>query len=133
MNESHRWAGRLRTPLTVLGGAFLGIALMFTYLQFNPPEGQYSDADIRRLADEQITQVEPTPPIEPEIYAQIRPSVVQITTGEGGPRAQQGLGSGVVIDENGGILTSNHVVAASDNVTIRFYDGSTAAGKVSQR
>src|SRR5688572_20746097 len=112
MIDRQRWAGRLRTPLTVLGGAALGILVMLLYVELKPPGGRYSDADIRRLADEQIAEIEPSPPIEPEIYAQLRPSVVLITTGPlAGPGQGQGLGSGVIIDENGGILTSNHVVA----------------------
>ncbi|MGE0058723.1 MAG: S1C family serine protease [Dehalococcoidia bacterium] len=133
MTENHRWANRVRTPLTVLGGAILGIAVMFLYLELNPPTGRYDDADIQRLADARISEITPTPPIEPEIYAQLRPSVVLITIGDGNNREPVGLGSGVVIDENGGILTANHVVSTSDTVTVRFFDGSTATGRVAQR
>jgi S1-C subfamily serine protease len=115
----------------VLAGALIGIAVMFAYLQFNPPEGRYTDNEIRALADEQIAEITPTPPIEPEIYAMLRPSVVLIQTGNN-PNSS-GVGSGVVVDENGGILTSNHVVANFDTVTIRFYDGSTVTGTVTQR
>src|SRR5690606_7076815 len=43
-----------------------------------------------------------------------------------------GLGSGVVVDLNGSILTANHVVAGSETVTIRFFDGSLAQGTVTQ-
>jgi S1-C subfamily serine protease len=132
MTDRLRWLGKLRTPLTVLGGAVLGVAIMLLYIELNPPTGQYTDADIRRLADEQIAEIEPTPPIEPEIYAQLRPSVVLITTGPAGSQTQ-GLGSGVVIDENGGILTSNHVVAGVETVNVRFFDGSTTTATVSQR
>jgi S1-C subfamily serine protease len=133
MTDSHRWAGRLRTPLTLLGGAVLGIVVMLLYLQYNPPEGKYNDADIARIADDRIKEITPTPPIEPEIYALVRPSVVLITIGSSGNGDPVGLGSGVVIDENGGILTSNHVVSGSDTVNVRFYDGSTTQGKVTQR
>ncbi len=34
-----------------------------------------------------------------------------------------GMGSGVVIDESGIILTNNHVVAGDGDVTVRLYDG----------
>lgn len=131
MNNLVGRLGWLRTPLTALGGAVLGVALMLLYLELNPPAGKYNDAEIRALADEQISSITPTPPVEPEIYAMLRPSVVQIIAGELG--SPGGVGSGVVIDENGGILTSNHVVAAGDTVTVRFYDGSTVRGTVTQR
>jgi putative serine protease PepD len=51
------------------------------------------------------------------------PSVVQIET-------PQGLGSGVVYDKNGYILTAAHVVQGADTVTIRLADGSALRGKV---
>jgi putative serine protease PepD len=51
------------------------------------------------------------------------PSVVQIETG-------QGLGSGVIYDKNGFILTAAHVVEGVSSVTIRFQDGSTVRGRV---
>ncbi len=38
-------------------------------------------------------------------------------------RKQSGVGSGFVIDGNGHILTNNHVVAKSDKIIVRFFDG----------
>lgn len=46
-----------------------------------------------------------------------------------GPR-QQGMGSGVVIDARGFILTNNHVVEGADEVKVAFVDGKTIAGKI---
>jgi Trypsin-like serine proteases, typically periplasmic, contain C-terminal PDZ domain len=39
------------------------------------------------------------------------------------PRAQQGLGSGVIIDPSGIILTNNHVVNGADEVYVHLNDG----------
>lgn len=39
------------------------------------------------------------------------------------PRSQGGLGSGVIIDASGIILTNNHVVAGDGEVTVRLHDG----------
>lgn len=38
------------------------------------------------------------------------------------PRKSQGIGSGVVIDEEGHILTNNHVVAEADSIKVEFPD-----------
>lgn len=38
-------------------------------------------------------------------------------------RPQQGLGSGVIIDASGLVLTNNHVVSGGGEVTVRLYDG----------
>lgn len=40
------------------------------------------------------------------------------------PRQAQGVGSGFVIDDAGYIVTNNHVVEGTDNVTVRLIDGS---------
>jgi serine protease Do len=46
-----------------------------------------------------------------------------------GPK-QHGMGSGVVIDKKGFILTNNHVVQNAEDVKVTFSDGKTTAGKV---
>ena len=55
--------------------------------------------------------------------AVILPSVVQIQTG-------QGVGSGVIYDSNGLILTAAHVVEGADTVTVRLADGEQVEGTV---
>jgi serine protease Do len=57
----------------------------------------------------------------------ILPSVVQIQTGSGVGR---GVGSGVIYDAEGLILTAAHVVAGEDTVIVRFNDGEEMEGTV---
>ena len=57
----------------------------------------------------------------------VGPSVVEIKADTGGG---QSTGSGVVISEDGEILTNNHVVAGADSVRITFSDGRTATADV---
>jgi len=71
-------------------------------------------------------QPAPLPAGEEPVAAVARtlgPSVVQIET-------DQGLGSGVIYDRNGYVLTAAHVVEGSGTVTVRLYDGSTLRGQV---
>ena len=72
-----------------------------------------SSVDAASLADEPFA-------VAAEI---IRPSVVQLNLGSG-------LGTGVIINENGTILTAAHVVGDEDEVTVTFFDGSSAEGVV---
>jgi S1-C subfamily serine protease len=62
-----------------------------------------------------------------EIYAAIRPAVVEILSRSGSASPfglpQSGSGSGIVIDEVGHILTNNHVVDGADAIEVRFEDG----------
>jgi serine protease Do len=46
------------------------------------------------------------------------------------PRPVTGMGSGVAIDDQGHILTNNHVVADADEVRVTFVDGKELKGKV---
>src|SRR5688572_19985019 len=94
-----RFGDRFGPALTALAGAVVALVLMLTYLQLNPPDGRYSDDDIQRLADERIEEITPAPPIEPEIYALVQPSVVTVfrERPDANGRASGGLGSGVVV------------------------------------
>jgi S1-C subfamily serine protease len=68
------------------------------------------------------------------LYDAVRPSIVEIRTGAstGDPFSDQatGLGSGVVLDKDGNILTNYHVVRGSDTVTVTFADETVARGEV---
>lgn len=59
------------------------------------------------------------------IADKVQPSVVSISTGTG-------EGSGVVLTEDGYVLTNNHVVASAqgDTVSVVFADGKTAKAKI---
>jgi S1-C subfamily serine protease len=61
-----------------------------------------------------------------DIYEKVRPSVVRITGG--GQRS--GVGSGVVVDRQGHILTNNHVITGFSNIAVQFWDGTSAAAQV---
>ena len=56
------------------------------------------------------------------VVAQVRPAVVQVNvvTSQG-----QGLGSGVIIDQRGYIITNNHVIERAGRIQVVLYDGTT--------
>jgi serine protease Do len=66
-----------------------------------------------------------------DVVALVKPSVVAINTEYTSydifnrPFTQQGAGSGWVIDEDGLIVTNNHVVEEADSVTVILADGRT--------
>ena len=62
-----------------------------------------------------------------DVYDQVRPAVVQITTSAG---QSGGTGTGVVIDEDGHVLTNNHVIGGARTIEVRFADGSTSSATV---
>jgi serine protease Do len=70
----------------------------------------------------------------------VEPSVVHITTrsdqlvrdffGRVRERSSSGLGSGVIVSEDGYILTNNHVIKGAGEVLVKLADGRTVPGKV---
>ena len=59
----------------------------------------------------------------PDIYQRVAPSVVLV-------RTSHGLGTGVIVADDGTILTANHVVAGGGAVTVTFADGTTARATI---
>lgn len=70
-----------------------------------------------------VTSVTRTTSSWTKVAASAAKSVVAITTSDG-------AGSGVVWDEQGHIVTNNHVIAGSQQVGITFSDGQTASATV---
>lgn len=75
------------------------------------------------------------------IYAQVNPAVVNISVIEKQTLSSspfsgtqqpfsQALGSGFLWDNQGHIVTNNHVIANADNITVTFYDGTEVPGTV---
>jgi serine protease Do len=74
-------------------------------------------------------QTEELPSIA-DVVALVKPSVVAITTeviGQSifGQFTEEGAGSGWIIDEDGIIVTNNHVIEGASTITVTLDDGST--------
>jgi serine protease Do len=71
-----------------------------------------------------------------DVVALVKPSVVAITTEVisydffNRPFTQEGAGSGWIIDEDGIVVTNNHVVEGAQNITVATDDGSTYTADV---
>jgi serine protease Do len=72
-----------------------------------------------------------------DVVAQVKPSVVAINTRFTGydifnrPFTQEGAGSGWIIDEDGIIVTNNHVIEGAKSITVTLADGRILAAEVS--
>ena len=56
--------------------------------------------------------------------------VTEATSGTGGGDRGSGLGTGVIVNGDGTILTANHVVAGADTIEVVFADGTRSAATV---
>src|SRR5256712_2509186 len=75
----------------------------------------------------------PSPGSFAAIYQQTKDGVVTINTSSSGagPRSfSQAEGSGIVVDNQGDILTNAHVVAGANQIRVTFSNGQVATGQV---
>ena len=77
-----------------------------------------------RIAQLAVPDPTPTPTI-PELYAKVAQSVVSIRVG-----SESNGGSGVVLDDQGTILTALHVVNGQSDITVTFADGTQAPARI---
>lgn len=64
------------------------------------------------------------------LYAQVNPGVVNVQVTIRRSVSGRGAGSGFIFDEQGHIITNNHVVAEADAVTVVYHDGLEAEATV---
>ncbi len=134
-SKNKRWQ-RLRTgvrnvlPYVIsAAGAFMAF-LLFYWLAIRPHEltGEYVNESIASA----MASATPAPAYSAQVYKIIQPSLVLIQTRSPhkGQKDDFGLGSGVVVDQTGSILTSLHVVAGADTIKVTFADGTESDAEV---
>ena len=68
------------------------------------------------------------------VTEQVQPNSFERLFGQYGPRLQQrvqrALGSGVIVDASGHIITNNHVIANATSIKVQLADGRSAVAKV---
>lgn len=130
--------------LTLVFGAFYGPLLLETELVQAAPKANFLPAQSLQVDDSLLQTQEALA----QLYEQIAPSVVniQVTSrvnvsarGFGFPfpglpedelPQQRGEGSGFIYDNEGHIVTNNHVVEGADEVVVLFNNGQWAEGEV---
>jgi S1-C subfamily serine protease len=86
-----------------------------------------TQGEVNNTVAQALASATPPPAFSARVYQAIRPALVLIETR--GPN-DSGLGSGVVVDDSGDILTSLHVVAKATDIKVTFADGTQANGQV---
>ena len=130
-----RWQ-RIRTRARAAAPFVSGVAatlvalLLFNRLLPAPP--QLTARDVQDTVAQTLASATPQPAYSTRAFQAIRPSFVLIQTHAPGADGKQenGLGSGVVIDDRGDILTSLHVVADASDIQVTFADGTQSSATV---
>ena len=125
---------RLGRSAPFAGGAFVALAAVFLYGLLAPGTPPLTQRDVDETVASALASVTPPPAFSEFVYQAVQPSLVLIQTkvaAKGGKSDKEGaLGSGVVVNLDGDILTSLHVVSDATEIGLTFADGTKSQGEV---
>lgn len=144
MNESSvskmdKWKGRMREVIARLrrglpfaSGVFGALLVLFFYNLLVVKPNQLTVEDVNASVAMVMASATPAPSYSTQVYQAIRPSLILIQVEEKHQNAESdfGLGSGVVVDSFGNILTSLHVVDGASVITVTFADGTQSEAAI---
>jgi S1-C subfamily serine protease len=132
--KSRRLSGRARTALAAVATAAVALAVVVLVTR-GPSEPALERSDVRPIASEVVKKAiedfRAAPATSVVVYRQILPSLVQIeASSTSSRRAGAGLGTGVIVNASGAILTALHVVDDAATIRLSFVDGTRANGQI---
>lgn len=140
--QSGVWRRRLphirtqaRHALPFATGVFAAFVALLLYRVLIPAPAPLTAREVRDTVAQVLASATPAPAFSARVYQTIQPSIVLIQTQGKGTNggAERGLGSGVVIDDQGDILTSLHVVTDATDIQLTFADGTQSPAQVTTR
>jgi S1-C subfamily serine protease len=141
-SRAELWRGRLRrirararSAAPFAAGVFAALLALLLYNILIPGPPQLTAREVHDTVVQALASATPAPPFSTRVYQVIQPSLVLIQTQEpgAGGKVEHGVGSGVVVDDRGDILTSLHVVANASDIQLTFADGTEATAQVVAR
>ncbi len=122
----------VRRALPFAGGILFTLAAILLYNLLFPGPQPLTARQVNEAVAQAMASATPPPAYSQRAYHAIRPSLVLIQTKgqNGGDQVEFGLGTGVIINDAGNILTSLHVVAGAEEIKLTFADGTEAEAQV---
>lgn len=149
-----RARARLRAGAGFAAGIAAALVAVLIYNAVAHGPAPITTGDVASQIAGALASVTPPPAYSQQAYAAIQPSLVEVRTqdGPGGsavpgastapvpstvpsasPEAGGSLGSGVVIDTQGDILTALHVVADANAIQVTFADGTVSQALITTK
>jgi S1-C subfamily serine protease len=123
---------RHRVPVLLAANLLLTVIVILVYTALRPLPPRLTQRDIDAAVGRTLKKTAQPPSNASLAYAVIRPSVVRVEAlMPKGTRVS--LGTGVVVVDNGLILTALHVVDGAAQVKVDFFDGSESNAQVVRR
>lgn len=126
---------RFQGVFLVVLGILITLAVVLVYSNTRPEPQRLTQRDIDAAVGRALASATPAPSYASQSYEMIRPSLVQIKVLnlKLGGGTEGALGSGVVIDDSGIILTALHVVNNAFQIRVVFADGTESEARVIAR
>ncbi len=131
MEERDATPSRLPLLIAMLAAGAL-VTSLFALARANRGD---SAPDLAAELEAALAAATPAPATSATVFAQVAPSfvIVEVERSDGAndDRVDRGLGSGVIIDTQGRILTARHVVTNADEIRVTYADGTQSRAQVS--
>ena len=125
---------RARTAIAVAGATAVAVGLVGVATR-DPSSPPLERAEVGTIASDvvesAIEDLRKAPATSAVVYQQILPSLVQIEARTSVvDRGRHGLGTGVIVNASGAILTALHVVDDATRIRLAFVDGTRSSGRI---
>jgi S1-C subfamily serine protease len=145
VERRRRFGGRVKRTAPFASGILAAFIAVVAYGLLFPPPAPITEDDVSNTVASALASQAPPPAFSQTVYQAIAPSLVLIQVEgplpSGGPTPASpgsspapgrsaGLGTGVIVDQSGAILTADHVIAGASSIEVTFADGSKSAATV---
>lgn len=128
-----RFRQRVRTAFPFISGALAAFLALFVFNILFPGTPQLTGEQVSTAINSVLASATPRPAYSAQVYQVIQPSLVLIQTESSQDvpgHVEAGLGSGVIINDQGDILTSLHIVQNASKISVTFADGTQSEAAV---
>lgn len=126
----HSLRTNARRALPFVSGVFATLVALLLYNALARGPAPLTTEDVNDAVAELMASATPPPAFSSLVYQTVQPSLVLIQTEAAGGERGRGLGTGVVVSDQGDILTSLHVIEDAEIILLTFADGSESPAQV---
>jgi len=132
--RARRVARSARRTAPFIAGIVATLIALVAYGLIYPPPRPLTTGDVNQAIASALASQTPGPARSELVYAAVRGSLVLIQVDEvGDAPSAHGLGAGVVVNDQGAVLTALHVVDQATSIKVTFADGSASAARIATR
>ena len=130
-----RFAARVRAAQPFVWGVAAAFVALWAYHVVFPGPATLTTSQVATTVASVMASATPPPAFSSLVYQVIQPSMVLIQTKGTGPDGKEsdGLGSGVIVNVSGSILTALHVISDATSIQLTFADGTQSGAVVVNR